>query len=771
MSFGKEAVSLASDIQEVQNVVDTAFGNMAYKCEELAKVSIEQLGMSSLAAKNYSSTYMAMGRGMGLSMENASDMAIETTKRVADVASFYNKDFAQVDTMMKSIWTGETESLKQIGVVMTETNLEAFALSQGIRKNIDDMTQAEKTQLRYAYVMQQTNLAAGDFAKTSDSWANQTRILQERWREFLSIMGTGLVQVLTPALRFLNTMMQYLTAFAKKFSEITAKLFGKQTLAADEGTAAVGGLADAEDTLAKNTDKATKAANRSLAGFDELNRLNDSQKDKSSNDTGAGGDLGLDMGSVSVDTTQAEQSLGALDGVVSGLKQRWQSFCDWFESSPWKAGFDNLGATAQSLWQIFTKGIENSKPKIGKSLSGIAEMFKNAGLTAANIYGSAFETVTENIRNWVSGNAPDIQKAFEGTIGIITSVVDTCTGIVNDLLESMNNYWVQYGQPIVDWVSNAVLDIYGWLLKLYNEFVVPIIERMLAWVNKVWNENLKGVVDEVLGFVGRIGELLGILWEEKIKPVVDWLMTYVVPVVKNVIDYIIDIVGIVWNFISGTVKNILGVINGIIDFLVGVFTGNWERAWGGVVKIFTSVKNQFSNIISSIKDFFISSFNYIKEQVSSIWEAICGTIKSVINKILSNIEGFINNIINGINFLIDKLNSLSIDLPQALGGGSIGFNIRKLSNVSLPRLATGTVVPANFGEFAAILGDNKREPEVVSPVSTIKQALREVMDELGGRPVQITVYTTLDGKIIGRSFVEYHNGVVAQTGVTPLKGV
>lgn len=771
MSFGKEAVSLASDIQEVQNVVDTAFGNMAYKCEELAKVSIEQLGMSSLAAKNYSSTYMAMGRGMGLSMENASDMAIETTKRVADVASFYNKDFAQVDTMMKSIWTGETESLKQIGVVMTETNLEAFALSQGIRKNIDDMTQAEKTQLRYAYVMQQTNLAAGDFAKTSDSWANQTRILQERWREFLSIMGTGLVQVLTPALRFLNTMMQYLTAFAKKFSEITAKLFGKQTLAADEGTAVVGGLADAEDTLAKNTDKATKAANRSLAGFDELNRLNDSQKDKSSNDTGAGGDLGLDMGSVSVDTTQAEQSLGALDGVVSGLKQRWQSFCDWFESSPWKAGFDNLGATAQNLWQIFTKGIENSKPKISKSLSGIAEMFKNAGLTAANIYGSAFETVTENIRNWVSRNAPDIQKAFEGTIGIITSVVDTCTGIVNDLLESMNNYWMQYGQPIVDWVSNAVLDIYGWLLKLYNEFVVPIIERMLAWVNKVWNENLKGVVDEVLGFVGRIGELLGILWEEKIKPVVDWLMTYVVPVVKNVIDYIIDIVGIVWNFISGTVKNILGVINGIIDFLVGAFTGNWERAWGGVVKIFTSVKNQFSNIISSIKDFFISSFNYIKEQVSSIWEAICGTIKSVINKILSNIEGFINNIINGINFLIDKLNSLSIDLPQALGGGSIGFNIRKLSNVSLPRLATGTVVPANFGEFAAILGDNKREPEVVSPVSTIKQALREVMDELGDRPVQITVYTTLDGKIIGRSFVEYHNGVVAQTGVTPLKGV
>ncbi|HBB28705.1 MAG TPA: hypothetical protein DC000_05575 [Clostridiales bacterium] len=229
VNMGKTAISLASDLEEVQNVVDTAFGDMAYKAEEFAKTSIEQFGMSKLAAKQFSSTYMAMGRGMGLVSETASDMAIETTKRVGDVASFYNKSFSEVDTMMKSIWTGETESLKQIGVVMTETNLQAFALTQGITKQLSAMTQAEKTQLRYAFVMNQTKLAAGDFAKTSDSWANQTRILSERWKEFFSIVGTGLIQVLTPVIKFLNVIVSKMIDFANTFAAVSAQLFGKQT--------------------------------------------------------------------------------------------------------------------------------------------------------------------------------------------------------------------------------------------------------------------------------------------------------------------------------------------------------------------------------------------------------------------------------------------------------------------------------------------------------------------------------------------------------------
>ncbi len=192
VQFGKQAVDLASDLTEVQNVVETAFGSMTNQVDQWAKSSIKRFGMSELAAKRTASTYMAMNAGMGLTGQSAADMAMRVAERTADVASFYNMAQEEADTMLKSIWTGETETLKRIGVVMTQTNLEAFALANGIGKTVSQMTQAEQVQLRYAYVMEQTRLASGDFAKTQDSWANQTRILSEQWKQFLSILGSGI---------------------------------------------------------------------------------------------------------------------------------------------------------------------------------------------------------------------------------------------------------------------------------------------------------------------------------------------------------------------------------------------------------------------------------------------------------------------------------------------------------------------------------------------------------------------------------------------------
>lgn len=213
-NLANQAIELSSDMKEVQNVVDTAFESMAYKAEEFADISIEQFGMSKLAAKQTASTYMAMGKSMGLSMEAASDMAVEVAKMTGDVASFYNLSQDLAATKLKSIWTGETETLKDLGVVMTEANLQQYALNQGITKSYSAMSQAEKVSLRYSYVMNALTDAQGDFAKTSNSWANQTRVLSERWKELLSILGGGLIRVLTPALTVINTILQALINLA-----------------------------------------------------------------------------------------------------------------------------------------------------------------------------------------------------------------------------------------------------------------------------------------------------------------------------------------------------------------------------------------------------------------------------------------------------------------------------------------------------------------------------------------------------------------------------
>lgn len=159
---------------------------------------------------------------------------------------------SEADTLMKSIWTGETESLKRIGVVMTQTNLDAYALANGFGKTTDAMTQAEQVQLRYKYVMEQTNLAAGDFQKTSGSWANQTRILSERWKQFMTTVGNGLLQVLTPVIQFLNTALQKLVDFSTSVSSVLSKVFGSQSKDQQQSAVATEQAAAAQGELAQN---------------------------------------------------------------------------------------------------------------------------------------------------------------------------------------------------------------------------------------------------------------------------------------------------------------------------------------------------------------------------------------------------------------------------------------------------------------------------------------------------------------------------------------
>lgn len=161
ITFGKACTEVASNLQEVQNVVDTAFGSMTYKMEEFADSAIDMYGISKLTAKQTGSTFMAMAKGLGMSAENASDMAISLTALSADMSSFYNVSQDAASVALKSIFTGETETLKQYGIVMTQTNLQEYARQQGITKNIQKMTQAEQVQLRYNYVLSQTTLAQG----------------------------------------------------------------------------------------------------------------------------------------------------------------------------------------------------------------------------------------------------------------------------------------------------------------------------------------------------------------------------------------------------------------------------------------------------------------------------------------------------------------------------------------------------------------------------------------------------------------------------------
>lgn len=207
VAAGGAMVKMASDMDETLNKVDVSFGKNSQTVKDWAKTSIKSMGLSQQSALDSAALYGDMATGMGLSQKKASQMAMSLTQLGADLASFKNISNDMAQTALKSIFTGETESLKNLGVVMTETNLKQFAMSKGIRKNIKNMTEQEKIQLRYNYVMEKTKNAHGDFIRTGGGASNQMRMFQENLKELGATFGQYILPYFTKAVIKLNEML------------------------------------------------------------------------------------------------------------------------------------------------------------------------------------------------------------------------------------------------------------------------------------------------------------------------------------------------------------------------------------------------------------------------------------------------------------------------------------------------------------------------------------------------------------------------------------
>lgn len=878
IQFGKQAIEIASDLQEVQNVVDTAFGEMSYKMEEFAEKSIETFGVSRLAAKQTGSTFMAMARGMGIAIDGASDMAIALTGLSADMASFYNVSQDVASTALKSVFTGETETLKQFGIVMTEANLQAFAMSQGIKKQISAMSQAEKVQLRYAFVMQQTALAQGDFARTSDSWANQTRILSEQWKEFLGILGNGLIQVLTPVVKLLNTVMSYLISFANAATKVLSSIFGlggatekvannTSSIAISSGDASAG-----LSNMGKSAKKAAKDSNKSLSSIDNLNIVAADIAQNSEDAAGALADMGgvgggFDIGETAIggpDTSALEESMIK---TINAIKANLQPLLDAFDRlkvavTPFaenigtglKWFFDNI-LVPLGKWTI-TELLPAFLDALGGAISvlnSVIEVFKpyalwlweNFLLPIAQWTGGLIITVLKSLADglyslsdWIMNNqdlvanaaimiasffaafkiaefivavAPFISTlasmissgtllstvlsgigaAFSAILSPVTIITTILGLLIYSFIDLYNNSetfrqsiaelgatWMEALQPLAEFVGGVLSDAWNKILKPIIDFFINILlPNLIDTFKNLW-ENVLVPLGDFIGTVLQpvfqvLSDLLSMLWEKVILPLADavggvlkkaWDGLYqilnktVIPIINKVIEVlkflwekvINPVISVLWDTLKpafdtvfsgiGDVINGLGkTLGGIIDFITGVFTGDWSKAWEGIKNIF-----------------------------KGIWDALVGIVKVPINLIIDLINGLVGGIVKGLNLVIGALNKIKIDVPDwipGIGGKTIGFNISTLTAPKIPKLATGTVVPANYGEFLAILGDNKREAEVVSPLSTMKHALKEAMMEMGGAgtgTINLNVY--LEGRQIHSEVVRQDKQYRNETG-------
>ena len=678
IDFGKQAIETASDMAEVQNVVDTAFGSMSDKMEEFADTSIKQFGISKLAAKQTGSTFMAMASGMGLAQDNASDMAIALTGLSADMASFYNVSQDVASTALKSIFTGETETLKQFGIVMTDANLQAYALSQGINKSTQNMSQAEKVQLRYNYVMQQTSLAQGDFAKTQDSWANQTRILSEQWKEFGTVVGQLLMQVLLPAVRTLNNALSALIDYARQVTQALSEAFGIDLASSTGSSGALAqdtaDLADnaeqaasSYDDMAQAAETAQEANENSLASFDQMNKLSDNSNNSSSSSStvpalsGAGGNRTMSI-KAEADTADAENKFTRF---FDKLKEKCKN-----AFKPFKEAWDKYGsALIESAKEEF-KNLWDLIKSIGKSY---AEVWENG--TGEKIVGNILQIFT-NINRIIGNISAGLSKAWEKN-NTGTQIIQSIADIFNDILEDINRItddiadWAEELdfspiltefkdvlkeiEPLIDSIGDMVEDtVKGIVLpavKLVIEVIAPAalntVKSALAAINALIEpikNNLSYINEKVVKpLVSSIGGILKTALDkisETFQMIADKVNEHA-PQIQTVIQGISDILGVIIsvlketllpaveyvfsiakNAIGGFIDTILNIIDGlsaVISFVKDVFSGDWGAAWQDLKDLFYCIFIvPFKNLWNELTGFFSSWWETVKNVFSNL---------------------------------------------------------------------------------------------------------------------------------------------------------
>ena len=506
ISIAKEGIELASQLEEVQNVVEVSFGNMTQDVEGFSKKALYSLGMSELTAKKMASTFMAMSNSMGISAKDGRNMALQLTALAADMASFYNVSQDVAQTALNSIFTGETETLKKFGIVLTETNLKAFALSRGITKSYSSMTEAEKVALRYNYVLQATANAQGDFARTSGSWANQTRLLKEQLNILKTALGQILIAVILPLVKALNALLSFIISIGRAIGSLFGKKTGMVKTISDANTI-TGGLAGKADSVSDGFDKANQSAKklqRTIAAFDELNVLNPKDQGSSSTDLSGGG--GFDLGIPEYDYNA---ELGKANSFFDKLEQAVVKFFNKIKNSPF-----------------------------GKWLSSTIKLI---GQTFKNIYDTILKPIIENIGKSFSNLWNEHLKPFFGELGELLGNIGIILLAQLDMFLIFINFLIDTFGPVISDIFNIV---WNTIMEVVNN-IIDIIKDVMSIFN--------GLIEFLVNiFTGQ--------WEDALNNLVD--------IGKDAFRLLVDVIRVPVNIIIGILNTIARAFVEVVNWIV-----------------------------------------------------------------------------------------------------------------------------------------------------------------------------------------------------------
>lgn len=795
--FTKSCIDLGSDLAEVQNVVDVVFPNINSQVNNFAKNAIDQFGLSELATKKYMGTFGAMSKSFGFSEQAAFKMSKTVTGLVGDVSSFYNISQDLAYTKLKSIWTGETETLKDLGIVMTQTALNEYALRNGFSKTIDKMTEAEKVSLRYSFVQSQLASATGDFARTSDGWANQVRVLSLRFDQLKASLGQGFINLFTPIVKCLNLVISKLQVVADGFSKFTSLLFGKQQQAISNTASQYNDLGASAIQSADDIASASKKAQKAVMGYDKLNILTNTKND-SFNGGGLSSGASISTPAIStptVDDTISPQMQKIVDKIMSyieplksisfeslikslgKLKNAFLPFAkNIFEGLEW--GYFNI------LVPLAKFTIEDVIPTFLYLLSGALKVL-NPILTAfKDIFTPIWDNLLKPLLSWTGGAIIDVLKGVADALEKIGDWMSKNQGVVDGIVASLITFFglwkitqlmafIQTSGGVAKAFKNIGKAIKGCTVEkikdkietmkitaLYaKDFIVSIASSTKALAKNViqWGIKTAATIASTTATVAHTVATTA-------ATAATWLLNAALAVLTSPITLVIGAIAALCGGIYLLIKHfddvsaaagacwdwIVSVWNGacewfnttIIQPLGSFFSGMWDGLTNGASQAWEGIKNVFSNVASFFGNIFGNAWQAVKNVFSTggkifdgIKDGIVNAFKTIVNTIIKGINKVVSIPFDGINSALKRIKDINI-----LGAKPFSW-MPTIKVPQIPQLAEGAWFKARNPQLVMV-GEGKSN-EIVAPEPKLDDAIERGFKKYGnsgnGGKLEITI--------------------------------
>lgn len=463
------AVKSASDLNETISKVGVVFGDNSKQVEDWGNTSITNFGLAKGTALDMVSTYGDMASGMGLTKEQAASMGEQLVGRAADLSSFKNISTDVAKTALTGIFTGEGESLKGLGVIMTQANLQQYAYSQGIQKKVGEMSQAEQVQLRYKYVMEQTKNAEGDFSRTSSGTANSMRIAQESVKQLQSTLAEKLLPAITPVIQEITKLVTW---------------FGSLDSHTQNTILVIGGIVAAAGPVISAIGTISSIIGAVVGAFGTLSTAIGA----------AGGMMSILTGPIGIITA-------AIVGIVAVITTLWNT----------NEGFRNACTAAWEwiknaftvAWQAIVGFIQNTIIPIWQSLQPIFQAVWQAIVSflgaAWNAFSAIFSAVVETLKAVWNALAPILKVVFEAVCGTLKAAWQVFQGAFTVVVEVIKNVWnvaVEIIKSVWSAVVNTVTSVwsaFSGAFQVVTGAITGVWNSITGHISNVWNSVVGGV--------------------------------------------------------------------------------------------------------------------------------------------------------------------------------------------------------------------------------------------------------------------------------------